>query len=288
MSEGGYVKIYRRLKDWEWYSDANTARVYLHILLSANHRTVRFKGANIKKGQCLLSVEKMAEALRMSRQSARTALQHLISTNEITTKPTKAGTLITVVNWDNYQADDCLDNRSPNQRGNRQLTRYQPDTNQILTTYQPDINQISTTNKNDKNDKNNIYTPLTPLEGEGASVQQQRFEQFWKEYPKKAAKQYALKAWMRIKPDKALFEKMLKALREQKQSEQWRRDNGKYIPNPATWLNGGYWDNEPEQPAARPVIQKQTSAHQYDERSGTDYSGVIIDLSAFDSGQEEK
>lgn len=45
MSEGGYVKIYRRLKDWEWYSDANTARVYLHILLSANHRTVRFKGA---------------------------------------------------------------------------------------------------------------------------------------------------------------------------------------------------------------------------------------------------
>ena len=58
------------------------------------------------------------------------------------------------------------------------------------------------------------------------------------------AKQYALKAWNRIKPDKALFEKMLKALREQKQSEQWRRDNGKYIPNPATWLNGGYWDNE--------------------------------------------
>lgn len=101
------------------------------------------------------------------------------------------------------------------------------------------------------------------------------------------AKQYALKAWMRIKPDKALFEKMLKALREQKQSEQWRRDNGKYIPNPATWLNGGYWDNEPEQPS-RPGIQKQTSAHQYDERSDTDYSGVIIDLSAFDSGQEEK
>lgn len=247
MSEGGYVKIYRRLKEWEWYSDANTARVYLHILLSANHKTKRFKGANIKKGQCLLSVEKMAEALRMSRQSARTALQHLISTNEITTKPTKAGTLITVVNWENYQVEDDAGNQDINQHTNRQLTRCQPDTNQIITTYQPDINQISTTNKNDKNDKNdknNIYTPLTPLEGEGASVHNQRFEIWWKEYPKKVAKQYALKAWNRIKPDKALFEKMLKALREQKQSEQWRKDNGKYIPNPATWLNGGYWDNE--------------------------------------------
>lgn len=244
MSEGGYVKIYRRLKDWEWYSDANTTRVYLHILLTANHRTVRFKGANIKKGQCLLSVEKMTEALRMSRQSARTALQHLISTNEITTKPTKAGTLITVVNWDNYQDVESADNRTVNQRGNRQLTRYQPDSNQILTTYQPDTNQISTTNKNDKNDKNNIYTPLTPQEGKGASVQEERFEQVWKEYPKKVAKQYARKAWNRIKPDGELFEKMLKALKEQKKSEQWQKDNGRFIPNPATWLNGGYWDNE--------------------------------------------
>ncbi len=49
---------------------------------------------------------------------------------------------------------------------------------------------------------------------------------------------------MRIKPDKALFEKMLKALKEQKKSEQWQKENGRFIPNPATWLNGGYWDNE--------------------------------------------
>ena len=278
MSEGGYVKIYRRLKDWEWYSDANTTSVYLHILLTANHRTVRFKGANIKKGQCLLSVEKMAEALRMSRQSVRTALQHLISTNEITTKPTKAGTLITVVNWDNYQDVESADNRTVNQRSNRQLTRYQPDSNQILTTYQPDSNQISTTNKNDKNDKNNIYTPLTPQEGEGASVQEERFEQVWKEYPKKVAKQYARKAWNRIKPDGELFEKMLKALREQKKSEQWQKDDGRFIPNPATWLNGGYWENEPSVPARRQAEQKKTSAHQYAERAESNYDDVIIHL----------
>lgn len=126
--------------------------------------------------------------------------------------------------------------------------------------------------------ESNSNTPLTPLEGEGASVHNQRFEIWWKAYPKKVAKQYALKAWNRIKPDKALFEKMLKALREQKQSEQWRRDNGKYIPNPATWLNGGYWDNESAQPVQQIPGQKQTAAHAYDARLNADYSGVVIEL----------
>ena len=133
--------------------------------------------------------------------------------------------------------------------------------------------------KNTRNENTRIEnTPLTPLEGEGASVQQQRFEIWWKENPKKVAKQYALKAWMRIKPDEKLFEKMLKALAEQKQSEQWRRDNGKYIPNPATWLNGGYWDNESAQPVQQIPGQKQTAAHAYDARSNADYSGIVIEL----------
>lgn len=95
----------------------------------------------------------------------------------------------------------------------------------------------------------NINTPLTPLErGEpNTGKVNEDFEIFWKLYPKKIAKQYALKSWKRLKPSKQLQEKMMQALRWQKESEQWKRDGGKYIPNPATWLNGGYWDNEPEQ-----------------------------------------
>ena len=73
-----------------------------------------------------------------------------------------------------------------------------------------------------------------------------RFDEFWSAYPKKVGKQYALKAWKRIKPDATLHEKIMKAVDTQKRWDQWRRDNGRYIPNPATWLNGGYWDNEPE------------------------------------------
>ena len=61
---------------------------------------------------------------------------------------------------------------------------------------------------------------------------------------KKTGKQYALKAWNKIKPTAELHERIMQAVDAQKRSDQWRRENGRYIPNPSTWLNGGYWDNE--------------------------------------------
>ena len=74
-----------------------------------------------------------------------------------------------------------------------------------------------------------------------------RFAEFWSAYPKKVAKQNALKAWKRLRPDAELHEKIMRAVNAQKRSEQWRRDNGRFIPNPATWLNGGQWDDELEE-----------------------------------------
>ena len=184
-----------------------------------------------------------------------------------------------LVTWNKHQQKRANNSKYPDPDISRnQLISDDISCNQMIS---DDINcprEYENTRNGNTRDENTRNTPLAPQEGEGVPLIQQKFEQFWQEYPKKAAKQYALKAWMRIKPDKALFEKMLKALAEQKQSEQWRRDNGKYIPNPATWLNGGDWDNELEQPA-RPV-QKQTSAHAFDERTETDYSGIVIDLGA--------
>lgn len=91
--------------------------------------------------------------------------------------------------------------------------------------------------------------PSPSDEGEtaGRSAIEVRFAEFWSAYPKKVAKQYALKAWKRLKPDAELHDKIMRAVDAQKRSEQWRRDNGRYIPNPATWLNGGQWDNDIEE-----------------------------------------
>lgn len=73
-----------------------------------------------------------------------------------------------------------------------------------------------------------------------------RFNVFWKAYPRKEAKKTAFKAFQKLKPDSALLEKMLAALEWQAKSEAWKRDGGQYIPLPASWINGGRWEDEPK------------------------------------------
>lgn len=67
------------------------------------------------------------------------------------------------------------------------------------------------------------------------------FDRFWSAYPKKVGKEAARKAFTKAK---ASLDVMLAAIERQKNSQQWKRDNGQYIPNPATWLNQGRWDDE--------------------------------------------
>lgn len=69
------------------------------------------------------------------------------------------------------------------------------------------------------------------------------FEEFWKAYPKKKAKDDARKAFDKRKPTRALLDSMLKAVREQAQTSDWTKDGGQFIPHPATWLNAGRWSD---------------------------------------------
>lgn len=69
------------------------------------------------------------------------------------------------------------------------------------------------------------------------------FDAFWESYPKKTGKKAALKAWRNAK-DKPILDAIINAVNIQKQSEQWTKDAGQYIPNPATWINQGRWDDE--------------------------------------------
>jgi uncharacterized protein YdaU (DUF1376 family) len=71
-----------------------------------------------------------------------------------------------------------------------------------------------------------------------------RFDEFWKVYPKKIGKDAAKKAFDKRKPDQAMFDTMLNAIHFQRSSDAWQRDGGQYIPNPATWLNQGRWQDE--------------------------------------------
>lgn len=89
-------------------------------------------------------------------------------------------------------------------------------------------------------------TPHTPQGGNDPNYSLE-FERFYRSYPKRVGKGAAWKAWGKLKPSKALQARMIEAVETQKSWPQWRRDNGQYIPHPATWINQARWDDEPEQ-----------------------------------------
>jgi hypothetical protein len=72
------------------------------------------------------------------------------------------------------------------------------------------------------------------------------FAQFWSAYPKKKSKGDAEKAFRALKVDDALMAKILSALDAAKQSKDWQRDNGQFIPYPARWLRTRGWEDEVE------------------------------------------
>lgn len=97
----------------------------------------------------------------------------------------------------------------------------------------------------------------SPIVPQGTDQLWMLFDRFWEAYPKKQAKVKARKAWERLAPDIALCRKMAAALRAQKCSEQWQKEKGKYIPLPATWLNGRRWEDEPgPPPAGSPTMEE--------------------------------
>ena len=70
------------------------------------------------------------------------------------------------------------------------------------------------------------------------------FYEFWKAYPKKKNKGDAEKAWVRIDPDSSLLIKIFKSITLLKQSDDWIKESGQYIPYPASWLNAQGWEDE--------------------------------------------
>lgn len=78
-----------------------------------------------------------------------------------------------------------------------------------------------------------------------SSASPEGFAEFWSAYPKRIGKGAAEKAWCKASPlETNKLEDLLAAIRIACASEQWRKDGGQFIPNPATWLNQRRWEDE--------------------------------------------
>lgn len=99
----GYILLHRSIMEWEWYSDVNTFRAFLHCLLSANWEDKKWRGIPIKRGQFFTSIENFSAGCGLTVRQTRTAFERLKSTNEIDIITTNNGSMITICKYDDYQ-----------------------------------------------------------------------------------------------------------------------------------------------------------------------------------------
>lgn len=121
----GFVAIPRGLTDWEWYSEPNTARLFIHLLLTSNWQEKRWQGITIHPGELVTSQSQLAKQLNLTVMQVRTALEHLKATGWITVK---TGSKYSVVAINNY-----LSLIGDNSQNNRQITGKQQADNNNLT-----------------------------------------------------------------------------------------------------------------------------------------------------------
>jgi hypothetical protein len=101
--EGEYIKVFRKIVNWEWYTDINTKVLFLHCLIRANWRPGRYKGREYKRGQFFASIDKLSRETGLTNRQVRTALKHLEMTNEVTRSDAGKYSLFTVASFDKYQ-----------------------------------------------------------------------------------------------------------------------------------------------------------------------------------------
>lgn len=99
----GWIKVHRRMLDWEWYKDSVTKDVFIHLLLTASHKPTKFKGERIPAGGVPTSIAALADALGFSQKQIRTALSHLEKSGEIRKKRARFGSVIVLRNYAVYQ-----------------------------------------------------------------------------------------------------------------------------------------------------------------------------------------
>lgn len=114
MKNESYIKLYRKITDWEHYTDGNTMRVYMHLLLMAVHERRNVYGIILKRGQCISSSRRLSEDLCMCLQSVTVSLKKLKDSGEIITERACGGsnaTIFTIVKYDEYQSTDSKKSR---------------------------------------------------------------------------------------------------------------------------------------------------------------------------------
>ena len=111
MSNGGWIKIYRGMENWQWWHDEKMVKFFIYIILRANSKDSYVGQTLVPRGSFITSYQKMAEQCGFSVKQVRGMVDKLISTNEVTKSSTPKYTMITVKKYDLYQSEGKVEGK---------------------------------------------------------------------------------------------------------------------------------------------------------------------------------
>lgn len=210
---GGWIKLYRSLLDDPVWTTAtgDQKAVLIVILLTASHERNQWfwqgRKFEVQPGQFVSSLGSLAAKAGVSIKSVRSAIARFEKLGFLANESAKTGRLISILNWSSYQVSED----SPGKEVGKGRAK---------------TGQVSRRVEGKKED---------PLVG---------WDEFWLAFPRKVGKTDAIRAWKRLNPTSDLQKNILASLEQHKSTDQWKKDGGKYVPHPATWLNGRRWEDE--------------------------------------------
>ncbi|MEI8573575.1 helix-turn-helix domain-containing protein [Methylomonas sp. LW13] len=189
----------------------------------------------------------------MHRETVMEAIKQLEASNIISvTRKCGAGSSYKFIGF-NYKnqsdnADQSIDTDRKQSADADHLSPENQSTN-IDQSVNADPNQSTITDPNQSvnTDTNQEIEPVNKTikrKDKKSSSAPNAFSEFYSAYPRKKSRQKAESAWKKINPDEMLLAEIMSGLDLAKKSRDWLKDDGQYIPYPATWLNGRCWEDE--------------------------------------------
>ena len=228
MSDRGFIVLDRCTEDWQWFGVETAMYIWIRILFKANWKDGWFLGTPVPRGSFATSIGNFAESLNVSEKTVRYWLKKFEEAGQITVKGTNRFTLITVINYAKYQ--DC-----ESQKGEQRASQGQPEGN-LRATIEPKKQRNKETIREIHSSNQDSAEVLNDVD--------YWFDEFWKVYPRKQSKKDAKRAFTKACKTEEQYRTIMAGLRSVIETD-WNGKDPKYIPHPATWLNGRRWEDEP-------------------------------------------
>ena len=112
----GWIKLHRKIKEWEWYKDSQVVHLFYHLIVSANDKDKKWKDFNIRRGEFVTSVRNISEETGIPVISVRRKLEILEKSGAILRKTTNKFTLITICKYGSYQSTEQTSEQTSEQQ----------------------------------------------------------------------------------------------------------------------------------------------------------------------------